>query len=346
MHELTCCNRLREAKHVKRRRRYCNLHGGHQRGGTILHLARGPSDSKGMERSRQARTEDGVPRAYQRSLDRHEASQFAAADAVHILASEGSPASLQQGQRSHMHASSPAPFESSRERQPRTIADILSERAILRPNAVAYRFLGESERNEVVITYAAMAQRARAVGAWLVAAGCADRSVLLLFSAGIDFPVAFFGTLYAGAIAVPAVPPRMSETGSRLDGIVADAEAALILTTRELAPRIAKAADRSPGMRWPRIATIEAIIANDADCWSPPVRQPGTPAVLQYTSGSTSSPKGVQVSDANVLHNLSLIARATSTTSASIGVSWLPHYHDMGLIGGLLLPIHSGFPVT
>lgn len=243
-----------------------------------------------------------------------------------------------------MHASSPASVEAGCER-PLTIAEILSERATLRPNAVAYRFLGESERSEVVVNYAALAQRAHAVGAWLVAAGCAGRPVLLIFPAGIDFPVALFGTFYAGAIAVPAVSPRMSDAASPLEGIVADADAVLILTTRELAPRIAKAAERSTGMRWPRIATIDAIAASDADRWIPPRRRPG-PAILQYTSGSTSSPKGVEVSDSNILHNLSLIARATGTTSASIGVSWLPHYHDMGLIGGVLLPIHSGFPVT
>lgn len=214
------------------------------------------------------------------------------------------------------------------------------------PNAVAYHFIGESEGSEAVITYAALARRARAVGAWLVTAGCANRPVILLFSAGTDFPIAFFGTLYAGSIAVAAIPPRLTETASRLDGIVTDTDAALILTTRELAPRIAKAADRWAGRRWPRTETIESIITNDADHWIPPSRLPGTPAVLQYTSGSTSSPKGVVVSDANILCNLSLIARATSTTSASVGVSWLPHYHDMGLIGGLLLPIHSGFPVT
>jgi acyl-CoA synthetase (AMP-forming)/AMP-acid ligase II len=172
--------------------------------------------------------------------------------------------------------------------------------------------------------------------------GLAGERALLLFPPGLDYITAFFGCLYAGVVAVPTYPPRRNRSGDRLQAIVANARAAAVLTT----PSVDAAAGRLWGqtigrqpLHW--LLTDEASTA-DAEAWKEPALSAESLAVLQYTSGSTAAPRGVMLSHGNLLHNSRWIERCFEYTRESRGVIWLPPYHDMGLIGGIIQPIHLG----
>ena len=197
------------------------------------------------------------------------------------------------------------------------------------------------------ITYGELDERARALGARLQSEGAAGERVLLLYPPGLDYVVAFFGCLYAGAVAVPAYPPQSARNLSRLQAVASDARAAYALTTADICSRLeGGAADTAglSGLRW--LVTDGAEEAGRADDWREPPVTPETLAFLQYTSGSTGDPKGVMVSHGNVLHNSALIARGFGYTPSTECVTWLPLYHDMGLIGGVLQPLYGGFTNT
>ncbi|SOY66743.1 condensation domain-containing protein [Cupriavidus taiwanensis] len=195
-------------------------------------------------------------------------------------------------------------------------------------------------------SYAALDTRVRALAAHLSAQAEPGARALLLMDSGIDYVTAFFACLYAGLVAVPAFEPGAVRSAqvARLRAIAADAEPALLLTTS------AQARDHAEALA--EIATGAAVVAADAALpaaappWQPYAAVAGTLAFLQYTSGSTASPKGVMVSHGNVMANEVAIAEGMRVGPGDVMVSWLPLYHDMGLIGGLLQPIHSGIPVV
>jgi amino acid adenylation domain-containing protein len=166
----------------------------------------------------------------------------------------------------------------------------------------------------------------------------------LLYPPGLDFIAAFFGCLYTGAVAVPAYPPAPARQGRgqpRLRAILEDAAPRFVLTTAGLSARIGVLAEELPGLTAAeRLATDE--ITGGEDGWAEPALTPETIAFLQYTSGSTSDPKGVMVSHGNLLHNEEVIRTACGHDERSTFVSWLPMYHDMGLIGGVLQPLYTG----
>ncbi|HVF42738.1 MAG TPA: amino acid adenylation domain-containing protein [Pyrinomonadaceae bacterium] len=223
-----------------------------------------------------------------------------------------------------------------------TLVELLSMRARQHPGRRAYTFLADGEGEEVSLTYGELERQARAVGAALQSAGAEGGRVLLLYPSGLEYVAAFFGCLYAGAVAVPVYSPRANRTLSRLQGIAADAAPKVALTTSTILSRMDDAGRRvlePGGGRW--VAT-DAIDADSAARWREPEVGGDTLALLQYTSGSTSAPKGVMVSHANLLHNERMIQRAFGQTEQSVIVSWLPLYHDMGLIGGVLQPLYLG----
>ncbi|WP_190139757.1 beta-ketoacyl synthase N-terminal-like domain-containing protein, partial [Streptomyces longispororuber] len=213
-------------------------------------------------------------------------------------------------------------------------------------------------------TFAELDLRARRVAALLRHEGATGAPVLLLHPPGLHYVAGFLGCLYAGAVAVPAYPPdtrRFGRTMPRLAAIARDARATHALTTGRLA-RFAEdrrddlAALGLGGLRW--LATGgphapegpdgpdpgNANGPGDADDWREPGLTGDSLAFLQYTSGSTAAPKGVMVSHGNLLHNLAAIHRRLEHDEGSAMVSWLPPYHDMGLIGGILSPLYGGFP--
>ncbi|WP_171074144.1 non-ribosomal peptide synthetase [Nonomuraea basaltis] len=231
----------------------------------------------------------------------------------------------------------------------RTLAWLLRWRATHQPERVGYVFLADGAGAEHPLTYAALDRRARAIAVQLRSAGVAEgERALLLYPPGADFLAAFFGCLYAGVVAVPTFPPdplRFDRTLPRLLTTVTDARPAVVLTIAALLPLAENLPQRAAafgGMAW--LATDSAP-EEEAGEWIPPEAGGSATAVLQYTSGSTAAPKGVMLTHGNLLHNSRLIHDFFGTTADSRGMSWLPPYHDMGLIGGLLQPLFAGFPV-
>src|SRR3954463_750195 len=180
-----------------------------------------------------------------------------------------------------------------------TLLSLLQRLAAERPEETAYIFLSSGETEAGQFTYGELDQQARGIGATLSALGAAGERVLLLFPPGLEFIGAFFGCLYAGAVAVPAYPPRSARGLPRLRAILDDARPRVVLTTGELLDRarglLGGEAEPST-LAWLAVDGLE----RRAGEWRPPRIDGDTLAFLQYTSGSTSTPKGVMVSHANL----------------------------------------------
>lgn len=230
-----------------------------------------------------------------------------------------------------------------------TIRGILRQHAAAQPDESAYTFISSRDTAWQTWTWRELDHRARAIGSVLQDAGQAGRPVMLLRPAGLEYVASFLGCLYAGAIAVPAYPPDGRNPGRmlpRLSAIAADSRAAVALTTEDTAHFASAERDQLAtaglgSLSW--IAT-ERIPGSAAADWRETPAAAGTLAMLQYTSGSTASPKGVMVSNENLISNLAAIHRHLRHDAGSAVVSWLPPFHDMGLIGGILEPLYGGFP--
>jgi acyl-CoA synthetase (AMP-forming)/AMP-acid ligase II len=193
-----------------------------------------------------------------------------------------------------------------------------------------------------VVTYEQLDRDARAIAAWLATRPERDSPVLLLYADAIDFLPAFLGCLYAGVVAVPAPLPHDVKSMRRTVGMFDDAGIGLVLTTQaSLATLTTWAADSGLAGRVAFVAT-DAEPLGDPEDWQMPALAGETIAFLQYTSGSTSEPKGVMVTHANLLHNCAVIADALELDDAATCAGWLPHFHDMGLVGMLLTVVYVG----
>lgn len=224
-----------------------------------------------------------------------------------------------------------------------TLVDLLRLRAEVSPHRVVYRFLPGDNKPEQRITYGQLDQRARSIAARIRETAAKGARALLLIPPGLDYVAGYFGCLYAGVIAVPAYPPNPRRPDPRIPSIVADCEPAVALTTAGLLARLDhwRGADTTlDALRW--IAADDSIDASGE--WRRDGTHGADVAMLQYTSGSTAAPKGVVLTHRNLLHNLALIRSAFSVTHGSddVGVFWLPPFHDMGLIGGILQPCYLG----
>ncbi len=189
-------------------------------------------------------------------------------------------------------------------------------------------------------------QRARALAVRLKDLQARGERALLLFESSLDFMCAFCGCLYAGVAAVPAPPPdplRLKRTLPRLQAIAADAGASLVLCSSSLKERLDQlAGDRLRGLPQARIAADEVAWEQAVD-WDPPAIREEDIAYLQYTSGSTAQPKGVMVSHRNLMRNSESVRRAWGYSQGSRSITWVPYFHDYGLVDGLIQPIHTGF---
>ncbi|WP_424097656.1 AMP-binding protein [Moorena producens] len=245
-----------------------------------------------------------------------------------------------------------------------TLVDLLRYRAIHQPDQIIYTFLLNGETPDRYLTHQQLDNQAQAIASELLHQNAKGERALLLYPPGLEFITAFFGCLYAGVLAVPAYPPRSNQNLSRLEAIVADAQAKFALTTTPLLEKIetqladnpASAVARGPRankqLKWLATDKTRGVgipphkqPTNHESDWQHPDCNEKTLAFLQYTSGSTGKPKGVMVSHGNLLYNSALINQCFQDTPESRGLSWLPAYHDMGLIGGILQPLYVGLPI-
>ena len=217
------------------------------------------------------------------------------------------------------------------------IVDLLRARARLEPDREALRAVSSDEGDGQALTCAGLDTRARAVAATLqrLAASGKDGAYgergLLLMPTGLDYVAGFFGCLYAGAIAVPAFPPESARPQhlARVRSILHDARARFVLTDRQHRDAMLAFGDAVPELRGVEIVVIDEIDDALAAEWQETTVAPGDLAFLQYTSGSTSTPKGVMVSHANLMANEAAIVAGLGMTRDDTMVSWLPLYHDM-----------------
>src|SRR6185295_1868097 len=206
---------------------------------------------------------------------------------------------------------------------PASVADALARRAARTPDRLAYVFLGDGEEEQARFTYAGLDARARSIAAALHRSVGPGQRALLLDPPGLDFVAAFFGCLYAGVIAVPAYPPRSPRRMPRLLAILADARPAVALASAASLQRVRGWLEQTPAasaLSW--LATDELDPAPTG--WDPAAPGGDAVAFLQYTSGSTSAPKGVMVTQANLSHNQRVIQEACRHSEESVFVSWLP----------------------
>ncbi|MDZ8092350.1 MAG: fatty acyl-AMP ligase [Nostoc sp. DedQUE05] len=220
--------------------------------------------------------------------------------------------------------------------------DIVKARALIEPDKTSFIFLQDGETEVAKLTYKELDQQAKAIASQLQSIINPGARALLLYPPGLDFIAAFFGCLYAGVIAVPAYPPRRNQHQSRLEAIIADAQPLVVLTTSDLFANISN--QLSQNQQFPNLHYIATNNILSSENFTPYQASPDTLAFLQYTSGSTGIPKGVMITHSNLLHNSQLIQSCFQDTPDSLGVSWLPPYHDMGLIGGVLQPLYVGAP--
>jgi natural product biosynthesis luciferase-like monooxygenase protein/FkbM family methyltransferase len=225
-----------------------------------------------------------------------------------------------------------------------SLVHLLRGRAETRPERLAYTFLKDGEAEDGEVSVGDLDTRARALGAALQDLGGAGERVLLLFPPGLDFIAAFFGCLYAGAVAVPAYPPSLSRAQPRLRAIARDARPAIVMAPALLTAKRDAIVAQVPELAAARWLAADAVESACADVWREVSPGPDALAFLQYTSGSTADPKGVMVSHGNLLHNEEMIRRAFDQSERSVIVGWLPLYHDMGLIGNVLQPLWVDAP--
>jgi 1-acyl-sn-glycerol-3-phosphate acyltransferase len=231
----------------------------------------------------------------------------------------------------------------------RTLIEVLEWHAARHPDRLHLTVLQDEATVLGTLTYAELAARARAVARGLIARDVTpgDR-VALMLPTSIDYFIVFFGILYAGAVPVPIYPPmRLSQIEDHLRrqiGILRNAGACLLITMPE--------GVRLAGLLRAQVESLNAVesVAHLVDASMPSVNlpQPGNPdsvALIQYTSGSTGDPKGVVLSHANLLANIRAMGEVMDASSADVFVSWLPLYHDMGLIGAWLGCLHFAAPL-
>ena len=223
-----------------------------------------------------------------------------------------------------------------------TLVDLLEYRAALQPSHVVFRFINSDGGEEAGLTFAAVQRRARAIAAHLAEHVIPGDRVVLLVPPGLEYVSAFFGCLYAGVIAVPAYPPNPRRADPRVARIVADCGARIALVSDAFMARLDGWLALSPELSALTWLDAGRLAEGDASTWRAPAVTGSSLAMLQYTSGSTGDPRGVMLSHANLLHNSAVIHRVSAHRTHDNGVFWLPPFHDMGLIGGILQPIYAG----
>ena len=225
----------------------------------------------------------------------------------------------------------------------RTLLNALRWRAAKYGGQTGFIFLSHGETNvaaEAALSFGALELRARSVAAALQQCCSKGDRALITCAPGLDYIVAFYGCVMAGIVAVPAYPPRNARHMERLVAIAEDAAATVVLNSSALSGRLRTLSEATGTVL--REITVDTVSADLADAWCDPQVTSQDLAVLQYTSGTVGAPKGIMVSHAQLLANADRIGRVGRLDTSTIGVYWVPPYHDMGLIAGLVLPVTVG----
>ncbi len=215
------------------------------------------------------------------------------------------------------------------------------------PETTAFRFLGRDEDEPQTLTFSGLDKRAKAIAARLTAMGFAGQRALLLYPPGLDFIEAFVACHYAGVIPVPAYPPRRNRNMMRINSISNDAQAAVALTVKSVSSRSDSSIGDAHSLRRIQWLPTEDIPDELEGDWVKPRIERDSIGLIQYTSGSTGNPKGVVLTHDAIMANCEMIAHYFGLSrERRSAVSWLPTYHDMGLVGGVLTPIFFGMEIS
>ncbi len=201
-------------------------------------------------------------------------------------------------------------------------------------------YFSDGDGGEERITYAELQRASRGIAAEMLRRGLTGQRAILMFPPGLEFVKAFYGCMCAGVVAVPAFTPRRNRNVQRLQAISDDAQASLALTVADVMDRTQGMLDETPSLRDLDWLAVDEISTDRADSYVAPKLSQDQLAILQYTSGSTGTPKGVMLSHGNIMYNVTVIVYSFEPTQAGLGLTWLPTYHDMGLVGGVLQPLY------
>ena len=223
-----------------------------------------------------------------------------------------------------------------------TWTQLIQQRANYQPDKTAYIFLQNGEIETDRLNYSQLYQQSRAIAAYLQTSLSKGDRAILLYPPGLDFITAFYGCLLAGIIAVPANMPHPKRPFSRVNAIIADASATAVLTTSAIKTKLLAQTNNHLDLSDQNWWITDQIDDHWSENWKAPQVTSDSLAFLQYTSGSTGLPKGVMVTHRNILHNQQAIQQAFEHNDSTIMLSWLPLFHDMGLIGHVLQPFYLG----
>jgi acyl-CoA synthetase (AMP-forming)/AMP-acid ligase II len=226
------------------------------------------------------------------------------------------------------------------------LVELLRDRACHQPKKKAFILLQNGDTESDSLTYQELDQQAQAIASELQKLGATQKQALLLYPTGLEFIKAFCGCLYAGIVAVPAPlpdPARMKRSLPRLAALIKDARSQLILTDSrhysQLNETVLQFSEEFQGQNW---VISDSITCQQSQDWQQPEIQSDSLAYLQYTSGSTSTPKGVMITHGNLVHHCTYLQQAWDYTPDSISTTWVPHFHDYGLVDGIIQPLYTG----
>ncbi len=225
-----------------------------------------------------------------------------------------------------------------------SISELLSYRAEHHAHDIAYIFLDSRGRKKIAVDYGSLYRRASAYAERLLRDIEPGERMVLLISPGVDYVVAFFGCLLAGVIAVPSYPPRNQTDLKKIRKILENSGACAIALERRTHDLLSDDVDQL--IRELGLSLVAGAVANESEMDTPAFSAVNAESIafLQYTSGSTAEPKGVIIRHRNLMHNLNIIETSMASHRHLVSVSWLPPYHDLGLVGGILSPLYCGFP--
>ena len=223
-----------------------------------------------------------------------------------------------------------------------TYIDVIKNRVKANPGHVVFRFLSDGINENESLTYQQLETRSKALGAAVQKLAVKGERVLLLFPPGLSYVASLFACFYSGMIAVPAYPPRRNRSLHRVHTIVEDSGATVSLISRQVFNDIERNFAEDELLNKIHWIVYEDVSDKKALDWKPVEIQPNDTCLLQYTSGSTGHPKGVMITQLNLLYNSEYIRQTFDFDKNSVGVNWLPIFHDMGLIGGVLQSAYLG----